>query len=568
MTVTPAWTVKDLATGFTYTADETGSSITYRVNHPSEAVIQFNNSDSLLNTAFNAEDEVVIIINGITMFDGYIYNLEDTWYPNRRKDLKLYIMDWGSYLASKTIFERDYQLTKYCKDLLLDGAAKVAGLSTGGVDLVGLGSSNFQVKGRRFQGTYVKDVWYMAAETGGFDYYVDELKTLQAWPFEDTTDGSGVVRLLQTGGNNYQIVDFVRTQYYQMIVRQDKFNQMWSQDVQNKYRSVTIENGLIETLPAVIDNGSSDSVHPKGYSYELSLWYSLQTDVIFDGGTGTTPVQKPFDIVSSENLGSNFNLPSIHLFVGSSSASIVPTFQPRSYTASQITLNFINMAQAYNAWQKVGFFINVKNLTGVTITQIQLQLNDFNSGGYFYRNIQGDFTIANGWIYLEYNLPTSNTNPSNGWSISGTPNNIDFIQFGMTPASGYNVGSHIDFAAFNLWRIAGATITGAGSPATQQIIFNKNITDPVQIRNYAIRSQLRSNLTKQGPQVTIDPYDRNGNFVITDFKRPGYKLNIDLTASFGSGRVANNLRMDEIKHILDNGFHYCTITFDNSFYRP
>ena len=571
------WSIKNLRTGLSYVVDENQSQITYRVNHAMDASIVINNSDNSVTNAFNAEDEIQIIINGIVMYDGFIYILEDKLQPNRRKDLTISIMDWGSYLASKTIFERDYQLTKYSKDLLLDGASKITGLSAAGVDIVGLQGVDFAVKGRRFQGTYVKDIWYAAAETGGFDYFVDETKKLQAWPFEDVVDGSGNIRAIQIGGHNYQLVDFLPTQPYQLLVRNDKENIMWSQDVQNSYKSVTVENGLIQNYPGDINAGSTDSVHPKGYAYELSLWWLAQLDSLYDPGFRSTPVLQPFTFNSAENVGGGFSLPTIHINVASSSNVFAPNFLPRQYNATQTGLTNQKMGQIYNSWQTIGFFCNFTNLVGAGITNIFLRLLDQTTVGFpdFFRDILADYNLGKaqsgntGWVYLEYYLPTTN-NPANfGWSTElGSPSIIDSIIFDIRPQTGYVLGSHADFANFNLFGILGATVNGAGSPPTQQIIVNKNLTDPSQLLAYATRSQLRSNVTKKGPQVTIDGLDKSGVFHLTDFKKPGYKIDIDVSASLGTGRSANSLRIDEIKLYLDSGFTYATITFDSSFYRP
>ena len=570
------WTVKNLRTGLSYTVDQDNCEINYRVNHPMDAQITFNNSDNSVTTAFKPEDEVQIIINTITMYDGYIYNIEDILYPSRRKDLKIYIMDWGSYLASKTIFERDYQITRYSYNLLQDGVTKIAGLSAAGIDTVTLQGANFAVKGRRFIGTYVKDVWYAAAETGGFDYFIDETKKMQAWAFDTVgIDGIGVNRNLQIGGNNYQLVDFQPTQPYQLMVRNDKDNIMWSQDNQNTYKSVTVENGLIQNYPGDINAGSTDSVHPKGYAYELSLWWLAQLDSLYDPGFRSAPVQQPFLFNAAENVGNNFSLPTIRINVASSSSAFHPNFIPRQYNATQTGLTNNKMGQVYNSWQKIGFFIDVSKLTGVGITNIYLRLLDQTTVGSpdFFRDILPDINAAitpsNKWVYLEYNLPTTN-NPANlGWSTElEIPSIIDSIIFDIRPISGYTIGSNIGFANFNLFGILGATVNGAGSPPTQQIITNKNLTDPSQLLAYAVRSQARSSLIKNAPKVTVDGLDMSGNFQLLNFKTPGYKINVDLSSTLGAGRLANNLRMDEIKLYLENGFTYATITFDNSFYRP
>ena len=626
-----------------FNPSDDGSTITFRANHPTDAEINFNNTDNSVTNAFNPEDEVQIFINGILMFDGIVYTIQDVLYPSRQKDLNLSVMDWGSYVIAKTIFEKDYEITKYCKDLLLDGANKVQALyggypSISGVDQTGLSQYDFAVKGRRFQGTYVKDVWYAAAETGGFDYYIDETKTLQAWPFDQVDpDGSGNIRQIQIGGHNYQVVDFELTEPYQLMIHVEEDQQSWIQDTQNTYHFVQAENGLINTYPAIIDNGSTDSVQPKAYAYELSMWWGLpQSSQFYDQGTGSIPTQKPFDFISSENVATSasrgvwsalnsyaisdtvtytlngitntyqcllavgpvdsppssdtvhwtllsYLIPTIHIFVGSNSQNFTPSFSGQQYVANQTGLTNSNMQQPYGQYQKIGFYINLSNLTGTTMTNIVMQLVDLSTspGGSWQRSIYGDFVDVNGnthtpqtagWIYLEYYTPTSNTSTSNGWTvtsgINGPPQNIDLVQFFFTPGSGYTVGSHADFGQMNLWGIMSEISSKAPGLPTQQIIVNRNITDPTQLQNYATRSFARSSVTKQGPQVTIDGFDMTGNFRLTDFKRPGYHIDIDLSSTMGITRKATSLRIDEIVHKLSKGFTLCTLTFDNSFYRP
>jgi len=562
LTVTSAWTIVD--GGVTTTSKDSGSKITLRANHPSEAMIVFDNSDNSLNTTFNPEDEIDIKIGSQIMMHGFIYNVEDVLYPGRRKDMNIYVMDWGSYVASKTIFERDYQLTKYAKDMLLDGAAKINALYSGalltsGVDTTGLSTSNFAVKGRRFQGTYVKDVWYAAADTGGFDYFVDEVKTLQAWPFETNT-----ARRIQKSGTNYKIVDYPPTHNYELLARLDKFNQTWSQDVQNKYRTVKVINGIEDTYPAVVDQGSMASYPQKDFAYPKSaFWTTQQLDSAYDPGPGGVPVRPMFGFNQNEIA---LGVPSIYLYVGDASTTFRPLFQPRIRTTTG-AVQGIDMNITWNAYQTIGFFINLANLTGQTIDTVTITLVDINNLGGFSQNLSSaNLTAAKaGWTWIQILLPVINNGSSNGWSLinATSPLEYGYCKFDILHSgsgSGYTVGSHADFANFNFWRIMGNTQSAAGSPPTQKIVVNRNLTDPTMIQNFAIRELLRTNTTKQGPTVTID-----GN---TDFRMPGYKCDIDFTASLGTGRSATDLRIDEIEHTLEKGFHYTKLTFDSSFYRP
>lgn len=577
MTVTSAWTVTD--GGTPYTAKETGSKINYRCNHPSDAVISFDNSAGTYNTVFTPEDEVTIKIGSTTMMVGYIYNIEDILYPGRRKDLNLYIMDSGSYVSSKTIFERNYYLTKYAKDLFIDGITKINTLysstfSSSGVDSTGLGTTNFAVKGRSFQGTYVKDVWYAAAEVGGADFFVDETKTLQAWPFETTTG-----RRIQNAGTNYKIVDYVPTHNYELLARLDKFNQSWSNDAQNRYRSVKVINGIEDTYPGVIDQGSVGQYSVPNFAYpKSSWWYNNQLDSYFDAGPGNVPVRAPYVFNQTEQT---LGIPSIYIYVGSTAATVKPTFQPQQKGLAGINAQL--MQQQYNNWQTIGFFLNLNPLTGQTINNCRITLVTNSTGAFWYLDLNAAelAAVKAGWTYLEWLLPSSRTVADANWTpVQGSatdPLYIDYVwvapTHGTLDGTGFTVGSYVGLANFNLWRIMGDTETDAGSPTTQKIIVNRNlIQDGIQpntgnteatttmLKNFATRELLRTDVNKQGPVLTID-----GN---TNFRQPGYKVDIDFTASMGTGRSATDIRIDEIEHVLESGFHYTKLTFDSSFYRP
>lgn len=567
MTVTSAWTVTDGVTP--YTAKESGSKITYRCNHPSDAIISFDNSAGTYNTVFTPEDEVTIKIGSTTMMVGYIYNIEDVLYPGRRKDLNLYIMDSGSYVSSKTIFERNYLLTKYAKDLFIDGITALNALysstySSSGVDSTGLGSSNFAVKGRQFQGTYVKDVWYAAADVGGADFFVDETKTLQAWAFETNTS-----RRIQNSGTNYKIVDYIPTHNYELMARLDKFNQSWANDAQNRYRTVKVINGVEDTYPGVIDQGSTGQFMIKDFAYPMSSWWFIngQGTSDYDAGLGTVPVRPPFQFNQSEQ---SLGIPSIYIYVGKSSDPFIPTFYPQVLTTSgTVSQQLIHMN--WNDFQTIGFYVDLSALTGATITDFQIFLFDtVNNAGFTLALASYDSTSLTaakaGWVYLEYLLPTINTGTSNGWTLfnANHPLFYDYVQFNIYNGSSVNknwtAGSYVKMANMNFWRIMGNTQTAAGSPPTQKIIVNRNLLDPTMIQNFATRELLRTNVNKQGPVATID-----GN---TAFRMPGYKCDIDFTASLGTGRSATDIRIDEIEHFLDGGFHYTKLTFDSSFFRP
>jgi len=194
----PQFIVRKSAVNYTASAD--GSLIVLRPNNASEATMVLDNSVGEFTTVFAAEDEVDIYIDSVSaanhMMVGFIDNLTDDARPNGQKFLKLHIVDWGGYLAAKTVFEKNFLRTKKVANLFADAAAEIAGLST---NIIGLATVDDDIK-RNFQGTYVKDGWFAAAENGGADFFVDETKTLQAFA-HDTQD------LEQSPSNKYRVRD-------------------------------------------------------------------------------------------------------------------------------------------------------------------------------------------------------------------------------------------------------------------------------------------------------------------------------------------------------------------------
>ena len=105
--------VKKISTGNNYTSDPDDSSIDLRVNNPWEATIKFNNSNGYVDGIFSCEDEVALFI-GTTpsstnlVMVGFIDEISDEKNSNNERIQKIHIVDWVSYYAAKTIYEREW----------------------------------------------------------------------------------------------------------------------------------------------------------------------------------------------------------------------------------------------------------------------------------------------------------------------------------------------------------------------------------------------------------------------------------------------------------------------------
>src|SRR3990167_5080484 len=164
--------------GVNYEASYNGSYITMKPNSFSFAKIIFDNSNDWITGVFSPEDEVDIYVDSVSaankLMTGYVTNLGGDRDPTRNKQEILEVVDWGGYLAGKTIFEKDYLRTKQADDLFTDSAAEIAGIAT---NITGLSTSPDQDVQRTFNGTYVKDAWADGGEKAGGDFFVDETKT-------------------------------------------------------------------------------------------------------------------------------------------------------------------------------------------------------------------------------------------------------------------------------------------------------------------------------------------------------------------------------------------------------
>ena len=141
--ISPVWTVTKGATPKTVQAD--GSKIVYNANSVARATMIFNNTDNALNNFFAEEDEVQVKIGSQLMLVGFIDDIFDKRFKNKKKELQLEITDFVGYLAGKTVFERDFKRSTKPSTILEAMADEIPGTTK---NVTGLDSVNDKIKRR------------------------------------------------------------------------------------------------------------------------------------------------------------------------------------------------------------------------------------------------------------------------------------------------------------------------------------------------------------------------------------------------------------------------------------
>ncbi|MFM7796631.1 MAG: hypothetical protein ACKO7N_07690, partial [Candidatus Nitrosotenuis sp.] len=358
--ISPAWTITKSGTPYTATPD--GSSITYRSINPSEATILIDNTGGAFDTTFSTEDEIILKIGTTTMMTGYIVSIDYEWNPNRQKFIRLRIIDWGSYLAGKTVYENNYKFSIPSRYIFSNAGAQLSGLSTSGVD-----TSLTTTLKREFYGTYVKDHWYSASETAGAEFFVDENKVLQAWPHGSTSRD-----LLASNSVRYKIQDSPSLAPNQITARLDRMIS-YSDDATNRFRTVIATNGVYESKP----NDPNDFTNSAGlfpYSENGAMWpYNVDPfGVPADWNPKITSIQ-PVVALSSDIVD-----PATNQSVPAYKMNIKDTSMSAFFTVRSVDQN--NAILSWNLpivdWDYLTFLLKVGLTGGSTTDTIGLYLID------------------------------------------------------------------------------------------------------------------------------------------------------------------------------------------------
>ncbi len=528
---------------------ESGSDINLRANSYSDATMKFNDSNGDYTNVFSVEGEVQIYIGnpattGVKMMHGYVVSINTERTPKRERIITLYIVDWGSYLAAKRNFEKRYFSGQTAEDVFNDTLSSV----TDGVDTL-TGTNIATIGGtikQFFEGTSVKDVWNTVAENCGCDYFCDETLDLNTF-----TIGS---KYLQTGGSTYKLLDTTASGSNQITIRHD-FPYEFTFDVSQRVRNVTVTNGLMQTFPDISDINSfqTETFHNDVFGKDFLKHMQMSVKLAYDVNLVGTSLN-PVTLTAKELIGTQ-TLPSAKLNVETisfSNADVLILSDNASGTQS--------LGLTINDWEELGFYIK-HNLTG--LTRMDLYLID--SGSKYWKiNIYP--YISTSWKYIRLGLPNTSSNSEvytgGSWTKTGSPTTLNYIQFVMTPTT-FSSGNSISFAQFNLYTLRKKTATASGNPPTQKIIVDGSQTHPDQLQSFATAEQTRLNKIATNAKCTF-----TGN---TDFKKPGYLIDVDFSNTLGtarSGTGTSGLRLDSIRHFLQSGFHFTTVDLSNSFNRP
>ena len=543
--ISEVWTVRKGVTD--YKVSPTGSNVIYRPNGFSEAVMTFDNSDGLVTNIFVEEDAVKVKIGSTVMLDGFIASLSSKQMPSRANEIRLRIVDYGGYLAGKSVFEKEYKRIATCEDVLADASQEVLGITT---NITGLGTVNEEIK-RQFLGTYARDAWYYAVEFGGGDYFVDENLVLQAFARE-TRD------LEFSVSNQYRIRDIAPSLSRDLIV-DHRYPYSFEKDVTQRFRKVIVTTGVLETYPPKIDELQQTNQKDDHRGKDYSIYFNT---IIDDYDIATTEIEPArFEGAVAVDSGNKMTMPTIKILSPDTGTNMSLNVKPitRDNTGSDFVLEDFNVDLL--DYQRIGFFIK-NGLTGATVTGVTLVLTC--GGGFWTRSIlpdmvSGETSGGTGFVYIEYPLPTVLGQDSNGWTNALTNDGVlKSMQFSITPSTGYTAESFLELGKLHLFRRRRGSDSVGGSPATEKIIVDSRQLGQESLDTLAVKELARANVVANKGSFTIA-----GN---KDFTKPAYMLEVDFTQTLGSA-YSGQVRMKEIRHFLQQGVHYTTVFFNNSFQR-
>ena len=582
----PKFIVKKISTGNNYTSDPDDSSIDLRVNNPWEATIKFNNSNGYVDGIFSCEDEVALFI-GTTpsstnlVMVGFIDEISDEKNSNNERIQKIHIVDWISYYAAKTIYEREWlRSTTQAATVIAGSGGTVAEISGLTSSITGLDTASEKTP-RKFNGTYVKDAWHMIAENAGADFTPSYSVNVGLTVYTKKINffGHGTRNLTESATLLiYKIKDIVpTTSDTLMIIHNSPYE--FVQSAKNRFTSVVAMTGQVETFPDDINQWcSTKSLHArhpttgKDLSSQFTPFKVGTTDVHWKNSA--SPTIDPFsyvgdDILCGAGTTGAFNAPTIKLNIRDTTSK-AETFVVGRDNVTTTSPTFSNMGLVVTDWQKIAFMVK-NGLTGATVNSIKLRLYDHPiANDYWERDIYNDIIVSDGsrtsWTYLEYALPaTTIAATSNGWTKnpSGSPTMVDQVYLGFengaSSLTGYTASSYVGFSQFYFYRRQRASATGSGVLTTEKIIIDSSTKNPTALQTLATKELERVNIIGKTGFFTIA-----GNIAFTT---PGYNINVDFSNTLGTGRSGSPVRISQIRHYLFNGRWFTYVQFEDSFQR-
>ena len=540
------YTVKQLSSGNSYDTTPDGSYVNFKANEPTEGVFYF--TPEMAKNVFSAEDDIELRIDiggGATkVFRGFVDDKGMSIKPGDVREVYVHAVDWGFYLAAKEAFEKQYWRTSDAKTVFTDSAARVSdGTTTLSSSQVSAALTT-AVK-REFFATQIKDAWMQAGLDGGADYFVDTsvaTPTLNAFAHD--------AKSLQTGGANYKIVDYSPSLSKEMM-RDPNFEWNYFGNVAQKFRSVTVTNGIAETLPQGDINDAmskiyKDDINGKSFHQLFTLGTASEYDI-------STTATLPVDILQGDNAlnvaGAKFVIAKFNW--ASAATSSIITFKPRNLSGTPFDMNITK-----GDYQEIRFFIK-NDLATAAVGSITIRLNDNATLGSYTKSILSHLN-GTSWSFLKYDLPTASS--ANGWTLSGTVNEFDSIDLEFRTSGGSLIGftGSVSLAWFHLFTRQRATVTGAGNPPTLKLMVDKSVKDAATLANLATAEQARVNAISPRAFAVCD-----SNLA---FIKPAYRVDLDFTNTLESD-ATGTLRMAEIKHFLWRGYSKMALTFNRPYAR-
>lgn len=566
-----------------YTTDPDNCSMDLKVNNPWEATMTFNNSSGNITGVFSCEDEVYLFINSASASNlvmvGFIDEIEDKMNPDREWVQTIHIIDWVSYYAAKTIYERDWHRSTITAADIISGSggtvAEISGLSS---FVLNLNTVNDKTP-RKFNGTYVKDAWHTIAENVGADFTPSYSVNAGLTVYTKTINffGHNTINLTEsTTGLIFKIKDIVPvTADTLMVIHNSPYE--FTQSARYRFTSVTAMTGQVESRPDLIDSwctpAMSFGLHPVTGKEMSSIFLPFYSGANINAHwkNSASPTIDPFTYLSDETLcgaaDTAFIRPTIKLNIRDNTTS-AETFIAGRNNVTEVAPTYQNFGLFVTDWQKLGFVIK-NGLTGATVNHIKLRLYDAPIGGnYWERDIYDDVIVSGGsrtsWTYVEYDLPANTTDStSNGWTKVGSPTVIDhlYMRFenGAGLITGYTAASYIGFTSLHFYRRQRKTVTSSGVLTTEKIILDSSTKNPTALTTLATKELSRINKVGKSGRFTIA-----GNI---EFNKPGFNINVDFTSTLGSGRSGSPVRISSIRHFLDKGRYFTYVEFEDAFQR-
>lgn len=536
--------------GIDYKLRRDGLEIVYMPNgwQLAKCIIDLNEGSAPSPSLFASESAVDVKIENVTMMTGYIVQAPRHCMPltqrspGKKLSLELTVADKVGYLT-KGEFTNDYFRSKTIQRLMQDVAGTLGVSHSISAFLTGTFS-------RSFFGTMAKDALAVAVDKGA-DWFGDEAGILNGFPQANPP-------ALTTGGFTYQIQDFTSGASHQIEVSHLHSYFFDPDNALFRYRNVKVMNSNRETWPlSGLDTMTSALYWNGEKGYHVPRWcvgiqiafqpnkYRAGKAIVGPAVGGDTNNGKA-PAIQFETLDTQDDLFATFIYVGGDD----PNTSLQDFN--------IQMGSYDELWFHIWTDINLANAI-----EVRVELKDNNTSAAYQRNVKADINGSSTWTFCLYQLPTTTSGSagtvSNGWTKADNFNfnRIDSIRFAFFNSStgtlrGWPANSKIAFATVAFVRRMRSIANGAatGLNLTKPIV-NDSTQDKAEMLDQASSELARVGYAKLAG-CTCPGH--------TDFKRPGYGIDVNFNQTFGSGHNGF-LRMEKIRHYLDgHGLYWMDIS--------